>query len=114
MTNLFSWYILLNNKILRIREKVRTMDFMKVEDLQAVAFDMFETVNVDFLDQLKRDIKAAADAGNVSVKVSFYSLENKGMSIEHRETLVSYLRENGFKADYLSNELTVFWGVEKR
>ena len=90
------------------------MTFMNVNDLKTVSFDMFEAVNVDFLDRLKSAIEAAADAGNVSVKVSFYSLENKGMSIEHRETLVSYLRENGFKADYLSNELTVFWGVEKR
>lgn len=89
------------------------MSFMKVEELQAVSFDMFEAVYVDFLDQLKRDIKDAADAGNVSLKVNFHAPENKGMSIEHRETLVSYLRDNGFKADYLNKELTVFWGVQK-
>lgn len=90
------------------------MTFVNVNDLKTISFDIFEAVNVDFLDRLKRNIEAAADAGNVSVKVSFYSLENKGMSLEHRETLMSYLRENGFKADYLNNELTVFWGVEKR
>ena len=89
------------------------MDFMKVEDLQAVSFDTFETVNVDFLYQLNRDIEAAADTGDVSLKVSFYTPENKDMTAEHRETLVSYLRDKGFTAGYLNKELTVFWGVQK-
>lgn len=89
------------------------MGFMKAEELQAVSFDMFEAVNVDFLDQLKRGIKAAADAGNVSLKVSFHAPEHKDMPFGHRETLVSYLRDNGFKANYLNKELTVFWGVQK-
>lgn len=98
---------------IKLKRTGRTMTFMNANDLKTVSFDMFEAVNADFLDRLKRNIDAAADAGNVSVKVSFYSNENKGMSVEHRETLVSYLRESGFKADYLNKELTVFWGVAK-
>lgn len=90
------------------------MTFMNVNDLKTISFDEFETVNGEFLDRLKRNIEAAANGGNVSVKVSFYSQKNRDMSLEHRETLVSYLCDSGFKADYLNKELTVFWGVAKR
>lgn len=87
------------------------MSFMDVSRLRAVSFDVFTDMNVDFLDQLKRDIDKAVENGHVSMKVSFYVKENKDMAVEHRETLVSYLREEGFKTDYRNNELTVFWGV---
>lgn len=89
------------------------MTFMNVHNLKTISFDEFEAVNVGFLERLKRNIEDAASAGNVSVKVSFYSHANKDMSVEHRETLVSYLCESGFKATYLNKELTVFWGVAK-
>lgn len=88
------------------------MSFVNADDMLVRSFVVFESENKDILNRLNKMIVEASDQGDVNVKLSFYKPENKELSKENRNTLVSYLRNKGFIADYINNEINIFWGVK--
>lgn len=87
------------------------MSFIQASDMQNISFGFFEFDQAKFITMVENMINEAADQGHVSTEVNFYKPENKDFSKENRETLVHYLRANGFKAEYLNNKIEISWGT---